>query len=312
MGVLRALIPRAGGFEEGEALPARSAARVAAVQLAILLVLWVAAFRSELASLGAALEDANAAHALAGPLIILAILWWRREALAEGLARGSLWGVVLLAGALAVFVLSSWPFNYAYPRRAASVLAVAGPILAVGGWRVLKLCLPILLVLLVAVPTGSRYYAFLIIKPETYTLSAVQATLDLLPGVFVDLRGPDLYYFGSHGSGTIALGEQFRGAAMLLAYLTIGLLVAFARRRPWWQLLVFGALAPAVVLFCNYARLVFWGLITIYVGAHALSPMPRLVSSALALVLAYGLRRRDRRCAQGDARAAGAGDRGSP
>ncbi|MHC4210991.1 MAG: archaeosortase/exosortase family protein [Planctomycetota bacterium] len=263
--------------------------RVAGIQLAVLIGLCLVAFRSELYALRAVYDDPDSAHGLAAPVIILVLLISRRRALAEQLSGGSIWGVVLLVCSVGAFSLATWPFNYGYPRRAAIVPAIAGAILAVGGWRVLKLCLPMLLILLIALPTGVRHYAVLIIKPETYTLGAVRATLDMLPGVFVELEGLDLSYFGARGSGTIALGEHHRGAGLLLAYLTLCVFVAFARIRPWWQVVTLGAVAPLIVLLCNYVRLLTWGLVTIYGGAGPLSPVPRLVSSTVGLLLAYAL-----------------------
>ena len=70
--------------------------------------------------------------------------------------------------------------------------AAAGIVLSVGGWRVLWRCLPMLLLLLIALPTGTRYYAALVVRPETLTLQAVRASLDMLPGVMVSLTGLDL------------------------------------------------------------------------------------------------------------------------
>lgn len=263
--------------------------RVAGVQIALLVALCLVAFRSELYALKQAVQDPDAAHALAAPLIILVLLITRRRALAEQLSAGSVWGVVLLLLSLAACFAAAWPFNYAYPRLAAIVPALAGAILAVGGWRALKLCGPMLLILLIALPIGVRYYAFLIIRPETFTLAAARGTLDLLPGVFVDLEGLDLSYFGSRGDGTIALGEHHRGAGLLLTYLTLGVFVTFARIRPWWQVVALGALAPLIVGLCNYVRVVLFGLVTIYGGAGPLSPVPRMLASTLAILLAYAL-----------------------
>ena len=261
----------------------------AGTQVAVLVALCFVAFRSELYALKQAVEDPDAAHALAAPVIILILLFSRRRALAEQLSAGSGWGVVLLLLSLGACFAAAWPFNYAYPRLAAIVPAIAGCILAVGGWRVLKLSVPMLLILLIALPIGVRYYAFLIIRPETFTLAAARGTLDLLPGIFVELEGLDLSYFGSHGIGTIALGEHHRGAGLLLTYLTLGVFVTFARIRPWWQVVVMGALAPVIVLLCNYVRVVLFGLVTIYGGTGPLSPVPRMVASTLALGLAYAL-----------------------
>ncbi len=260
-----------------------------AAQLAILLGLCAAVFFPQLPSMVAGVDDSESAHAVAVPVIIAVLCFFRWDALRQSRSRGSAWGAVIVLVALLLYAAASWPFNFQYLRRVAVVVAVVGILLSVFGWGVLKLSLPMVLALLLAVPVGRRIYAFLIIRPETITLSAVQTTLDLLPGVFVNLEGQDLSYFGSRGSGTIALGESIRGAQLFLSSLLIGVLVIFSRIRPWWQLILLGAATIPIVLFCNYIRFVFWGLVTIFGGVHPVSPAPRTLASLVSLLLAYTL-----------------------
>ncbi len=85
--------------------------RVAGIQLAVLIGLCLVAFRSELYALRAVYDDPDAAHALAAPVIILALLISRRRAVAEELSGGSIWGVVLLLCSVGAFSLATWPFN---------------------------------------------------------------------------------------------------------------------------------------------------------------------------------------------------------
>jgi exosortase/archaeosortase family protein len=277
-----------GGADSVQPLP-ESGTGVIVAQLAILLGLCAAVFFPQLSRIVAGVGDSEAAHALAAPVIIVVLCFFRWPALCAARSRGSAWGVVGVLAALLLYAAATWPFNFEYPRRVAVVVAMTGVVLAVFGWGVLKLSLPMLLALLLAVPVGMRIYAFLIIRPETITLSVVQITLDMLPGVFVNLEGTDLSYFGSRGSGTIALGEPMRGAQLFLSSLLIGVLVIFARIRPWWQLILLGAATIPIVLFCNYFRLVFWGLITIFGGVHPASAAPRTIASLSSLLLAYAI-----------------------
>ncbi len=271
--------------------PSALGGRVAVWQLLILLGVCLLAFRRSGATIMRfALNDRDSAHLLAAPFLIGLLALRRRHELKQQLSRGSIWGVALVLAGLTAHAAAQWPFNFTgYPSWLTIVPIMAGIILAVGGWRLLKLCGPMLLILLLAIPISPRHYAFLIIGPETLTLRAVQVTLDLLPGVFVELAGPELSYFGSQGAGHIALGEPHRGASLFLAYLSITVFVTFASIRAPWQVTAMGFAAAPIALISNYSRLVMWGAVTIYGGAGPLSPYPRVIAMTLSLLGAWGL-----------------------
>ncbi len=264
--------------------------RIALAQAAILLVLTALLYRNEIGVMVRwACLDQEWAHLLACPALIALLLYRRRRELAAAPAGGSPWGLALLALALLAFLGFTWPFNFAYPRFLSLVPAVAGVILVSGGWTALRLCVPILLILLVAIPIPVREHAYLVIWPETVTLRAAQVVLDLLPGVTVELRGPDLHYMGRPGTGTIALGEPYRGASLLATTLTIGIFVAFATFRPAAHLVLMALVAVPIVLLCNLARVIFWGLVTIFARCGPLDSAPRVVATLSTLLLAWGL-----------------------
>jgi len=276
--------------------------RVAVLQAIILLGLCVFAFTEVfVAMIETGTRNPEACHALATVGLIAILLHRRRRAIVEQLSRGSGWGIVLILLALGIYVFASWPFNYAIPRRmalvpalagvilavAAVVPALAGVILAVAGPRVAWRCLPLVLMVMVAIPVGSRFYSAVIIRPETITLSGVRSALELLPGVFIDLDGLDLSYVRGDERGAIALGASYRGASLLLSFLTLGLFVTFARIRPAWQVVIAAVAAGPIVFACNFARLFLWGVVTICTGADPVSLVPRLVATVASLVLAY-------------------------
>lgn len=260
-----------------------------AAQVAILLLLCGWVYRRELDHMVRwAWRDPEWAHALCLPLLVGLLLWLRRRDLAAARGSGSIWGAGLLLGALCLYVGSSWPWDFAYPRFLSLVPAVAGLLLAVFGLGVLRRCVPILLLLAVAIPIPARQQADLVILPETMTLRAVAASLDLFPGIMADVQGQDLAYTGAR-SGTVALGEPQRGASLLLACLTVGIFVGAARVRPWPQTVVLVFAAGPIVLLCNYLRLLVFGLVTIVTSADPLDAGPRVLSTVLAPVLAWGL-----------------------
>ncbi len=261
----------------------------ALVKTAILVGLCIWAFRPRLTFVvSTALSNRDWAHALVAPVAVLLLVYRRRRQLAEGLTSGSVWGIVLLAGGFAVHAAAIWPVPFGYLQDISLVPVLAGAVLAAGGRHVLKRSAPMLLLIALSLPVGSRIYASLIIPVETRTLSAARLALDQLPGVQVALVGPDLSYTRGEVSGTIALGEARRGASLLWASVFIGVFVVFARIRPFWQVVLMAIAAGPIALFCNFLRAFTWGAATIYSHAPPLSSTPRNVSAVVSLLAAYG------------------------
>jgi len=261
----------------------------ALVKTAVLVGLCIWAFWPRLMFVvSTALSNRDWAHALVAPVAVLLLVYRRRRQLAEGLTSGSFWGMVLLAAGFAVHAAAIWPVPFGYLQDISLVPVLAGAVLAAGGRHVLKRSGPMLLLIALSLPVGSRIYASLIIPVETRTLSAARLALDELPGVQVALVGPDLSYTRGEASGTIALGEARRGASLLWASVFIGVFVVFARIRPFWQVALMAIAAGPIVLFCNFLRAFTWGVATIYGHAPPLSSMPRNVSAVVSLLAAYG------------------------
>jgi exosortase/archaeosortase family protein len=260
---------------------------IALMQALLLVVLCLLTFRAQLQAIfRTVVKDPEWAFCFATPVLILLLFLRRRRNMAQELTRGSVWGIVLLVVAL---VLYSLCFNYTYPRRLSLVPAIAGAILAVTGWRVLLRCIPLLLLLLLSIPTGMRFFARLIIEPETLTMEAARWTLDLLPGAQVVLHGVDLSYLAGDQARSIALGEHNRGASFFFAYAIIGIYVTFVHIRPWWQVATMLSFTVPIVLASNFLRVVMGGIVTMAGGFEPTNPTPRLLATAGSLLAAYGL-----------------------
>lgn len=266
----------------------RTIVRTAIVKALVLLGLLVWAFYPQLRIIVRSTWVAGPwTHTLALPVVLGVLIYRRRALLTDNLARGSMWGAVILIGGVVCFALSTWPFNYGYFQLLSVLPVLTGGILAIAGWRVVKHCIPLLLVIMLGLPIGPRKYAALIIRPETITMKAARIVLDSLPGVDVSLRGPDLHFVHSGEVGTIALGESNRGVALLGAYALIGVFVVFVRVRPFWQITILAIAALPIVFICNFCRIITWGIVTIYFGSSPTSAIPRSMASVISLLAAY-------------------------
>ena len=119
------------------------------------------------------------------------------------------------------------------------------------------------------------------------TLATARLVLDRIPGVEVRLEGPDLHFRRGDQRGTIALGESNRGVSLLVAYAVVGVFVVFSRVRPVWQVVLLAAAAVPIMLLCNLARLLTWGVVTMYAHADPVSATPRATAAVASLLLAY-------------------------
>ena len=262
--------------------------RGAVAQLVVSLVLWAWAFHPELVGFVVrGWVDSNWAHVLAAPLLILLLILRRRECLARCRWKGSAWGLAGVLGGILLYAASIWPLNFGYTRDLATVPVLAGIVLGVGGWGVLRRSAPMLMVFLLSIPIGQRAYAALIIRPETATLATARFVLDRFPGVEVRLEGPDLHFRRGDQRGTIALGESNRGVSLLVAYAVVGVFVVFSRVRPVWQVVLLAAAAVPIMLLCNLVRLLTWGVVTMYAHADPVSATPRATAAVASLLLAY-------------------------
>ncbi len=260
------------------------------VRLVILLILSIGAFWPEVFSVcSGAAKSSERVHMLIVPVLIFFLIYLRRAALVANLTKGSMWGILFLILGFGIYACFTWPFDYGYLRVIAIVPVLAGVIMISCGGRVLKLSLPMLLLVLISIPVPSRIYAKLIIRPETYTITAAAATLDKLPGVDVFVKGVDLIFDSNHDTGIIALGESNRGARLLFVFAAIGIFVVFSRIRPIWRILVIAIASVPVVLLCNLFRFICWGLVVMYIPFDVASGAPRVISTICSVLVLYGL-----------------------
>jgi Transmembrane exosortase (Exosortase_EpsH) len=260
------------------------------LQILILLALSVWVFWYEVVFMYRLVRDSSdMAHVAAMPVAILLLILIRKKELRQSITKGSAWGIGTILFGLVFYAMATWPFSYGYARDLAVIPVWAGIIWVCGGRKLLKRSLPIVLLVFLSIPLGSRLYAGLIIRPETYTIAATTKCVDVLPGIEASMHGTDMFFTAENTEGAIALGESNRGARLLLCYATLGVFVVFSQIRSWKRIIVLTFLAPVVVFFCNFLRLVCWALVLIITKVGPVNPWPKYMAAILSLSACYGI-----------------------
>jgi exosortase len=262
------------------------------VKLAILGCLFCFLFRSELEELVHLwVTDPSWSHGFLIPLFSLFFIHQRRREiltleyagdplaallrgrrlshLSSGQTRPNYLGLLLLLGILALYVFNVVsPSGYAYLRPLSVIAALGAVVLFLGGWRLIRhTWLPIAF-LVFAVPLPRRYYEGMTIPLRQISASVATALLGLLPDVDATASGVviDIVYKGRSLEPPLDVAEACSGMRLLMAFLALGVAMAYLHERPTWQRIVLLVSTVPIAVLCNVIRVAVTGFIYVFAG----------------------------------------------
>lgn len=281
-----------GSTVDGSA-PSRIDPEVVLFRMAVLIGLLLLAFRTELkAVLSHGISFSEWSHVFAMPLVLLVFVLCRRDDLRAALRRGSWWGIVLIVAGLSTWFIPSIIAQFGYARLIGMLCCLAGVILALAGWGVGRICLPLILMVWLCLPLTERTMESKSLLVQRLSLKAAVIPLQQLPDSAAQVKGMTIAYQHGKHAGEIGLAEQRFGARLIPTCFLIGLMIVFTRRRPAGQVAVLVLLSVPIVLACNVLRIAAWGVTAMYGGFDEVSHVPRnvsLVTMLLASYLCFGL-----------------------
>jgi len=201
----------------------------------------------------------------------LADLWRGRkpERLLPGQARPSYLGLLLLLGTLAFYTFNLVsPSGYAYFRALSVVAALGAVVLFLGGWALLRCTwLPIVFTVF-AIPLPRRYFVGLTMPMRQIATTVATALLNLVGGVEASASGVviDVVYHGQRLEPALNVAEACSGMRLLMAFLALGVAMAYLHHRPIWQRLVLLFSTIPIAVFCNIVRVSATGFIYVLVN----------------------------------------------
>jgi len=194
-------------------------------------------------------------HGFLIPVVAVWLLWTRRQALHDSIGRPSWSGLVLivlsvfmnLLGALsAIYILSQVGF----------VIALAGIVLAVGGYSLLRVSLIPMALLLFAIPLP--YFVDSVLTLRLQLISSELASFVIrmfqIP-VYLDGNIIDL------GNAKLAVVEACSGLRYLYPLLSLSFLAAYLFQAPVWQRVIVFLSAVPITIIMNGLRVGLVGVL---------------------------------------------------
>jgi exosortase len=257
------------------------------LKMAILAALFGFLFRGELKeTVHLWLTDPSWSHGFLIPLFSLYFIHQRRreilgleyapDPLAEllhgrrpgrllpGQTRPNYLGLLLLFGILAFYAFNVVsPAGYAYGRPLSVIAALGAVVLFLGGWRLVRhTWLPIAF-LVFAVPLPRRYYDGMTLPLRQIAASVATALLNLVHGVDATASGVviDIVYEGQRLGSGLNVEEACSGMRLLMAFVALGVAMAYLHYRPMWQRAVLLLSTMPIAVLCNIIRVTVTGFI---------------------------------------------------
>ena len=221
------------------------------------------------------------------PLVAVFFVWRERKRLKECLLKPCWIGgiaLLILAYAGRTFGLL---FMYESAERYSLVLTIAGLVLMVAGWRVLKCALWILLFLFLMVPFPGRVHN--IISGPLRAMASAGSVFVLEAFMKVGRQGNVLTL---NGDTTVGVAEACSGLRMLTAFIIVAAFIAYMVKRSRLQKAVLLASSVPVAIICNIIRIVVTAVLMLLVSAEVAEKFfhdfAGLVMMPVAVVLMFG------------------------
>jgi exosortase len=213
--------------------------------------------------------DKNWSHGFLIPFFSLYFINQRKKEIVNLEVKPSYLGLPLLIISILFYIFNIVsPSGWAYFRSMSMITAIGAMVIFLGGMRLLKLTWLPIAFLIFAVPLPDRFYRSLTNPMRQWAASAAAALLNLVSGVEATAKGAiiDIIYKGHRLESGLDVAEACSGMRLLMAFLALGVVMAYIHRRPLWQRIILLVSTVPIAIFCNIVRVTCTGFI--YVLIH--------------------------------------------
>ena len=222
-------------------------------------------------SFRAAVEDPNWSHILVVPLISAYYVYLHRQKIAGIPARISWWGLGVAFLGLLSYVWWIYPGRNDMFRGLSMILCLFGCVWFLQGGRRLRILWFPVVYLALAVKIPDSIWQQIAFKLQQIASAGSEVTLTIA-GSLLDFRleavAQDFvmtwFADGTYQEARFSIAEACSGLRMLMAFVALGVALAFLWDRFWWQRLIMVSMAVPIALAVNIGRVTVLGLLNLW------------------------------------------------
>jgi len=238
------------------------------------------------------LTDASWSHGFLIPLFSLYFINQKKSCVLNLQAKPNYLGLFfLLCSILFYFFNIVSPAGYAYFRSISMIAALAAVVLFLGGWRLIKYTWLPIAFLVFAVPLPQRYYVGMTMPMRHLAAAIAASLLSLVGGLEATASGVviDVVYKGQRLEPALNVAEACSGMRLLMAFLALGVAMAYLHYRPIWQRIILLVSTIPIAIFCNIVRVAVTGFIYVLIHPKYTQDIYHDMLGMATLPLAFGL-----------------------
>jgi exosortase len=237
------------------------------------------------------LTDGNWSHGFLIPLFSLYFINQHKAEILRLRPKPNYLGLFFLICGIVFYPLNIVHFGYGYLRPIGMIATLGAVVLFLGGWSLVRhVWLPVGF-LAFAVPLPSRYYVSLTMPMRQLAAEVTAFLLSLVGGLEASASGVviDVVYHGQRLEPPLNVAEACSGMRLLMAFLALGVAMAYLHYRPVWQRIVLLASTVPIAILCNIVRVTITGFIYILIDPSYAQGIYHNILGLAMLPLAFGL-----------------------
>jgi exosortase len=237
------------------------------------------------------LTDSSWSHGFLIPFFSLYFINQHKKEILNLQTEPSYLGLFFLICGIVFYPLNIVHFRYGYFRPIGMVATLGAVVLFLGGWRLIRYTWLPVAFLVFAVPLPARYYVKLTMPMRLLAAKVAAFLLNLVSQMDATANGVviDVIYKGQRLEPALDVAEACSGMRLLMAFLALGVAMAYLHYRPVWQRIILLASTIPIALLCNIVRVTATGFIYILIHPRYAQGIYHDFLGMAMLPLAFGL-----------------------
>ncbi|AQQ71917.1 exosortase D, VPLPA-CTERM-specific [Limihaloglobus sulfuriphilus] len=236
------------------------------IKMAVIGFLFACLFWTEISDIvNRWVSDSSWSHGFLIPLFSLYFINQKKNQILSTEIKPSYLGLAAFVFFLFLYVFNGIFLKYAYGMPLIMIASLGAIILFQLGWKQVKyMWLPVAY-LFFAVPLPERIYREITIPMRQLASTIAAGLLNLVPELEATATGViiDVIYKGEPFEPSLNVAEACSGMRLLMAFVALGVAMAYLHDRPVWQRLVLLCSTVPIAILCNIVRVTVTGFIYI-------------------------------------------------